>query len=537
MALQDETPQKEQPEDNAAERPAKQPPASAPEPAPSAPAEPSVGQDASNPSRRTPDEPKVPTRLDAMDDALQKEIDEALGGASLEELADMEDTKTPASAGEKIIKGRVLAVQGDDVFVDIGARSEGVLSLDQFRDEDGPEEGQVVEVQVKGYREDEGLYRLSRQGAVEQASWDSLAIGQVVEGVVTGMNKGGLEMRINGIRAFMPLSQIDLYHVERPDAFLNQKLECMVSEADPSEKNLVVSRRDLLAQQAEELRQQLWETLEEGQTVKGKVRSIMPYGAFVDIGGADGLLHVSDMSYGHVDDPKDVVQEGQEVEVRVLKLDREEKRISLGLKQNRPDPWQDVTTKYPEETVVSGRVTRLADFGAFVELEPGVEGLVHIGEMAYGRRVGHPREVVSEGDMVKVMVLKVDTQRQRISLSLKRMGDDPWQGASVRWPVDSIAEGTVTRIVDFGAFVELAQGVEGLVHISELSDKHVPSPHSVVREGQAVQVKVLEVDEERNRISLSMKQASSAGAAEEYTPPPTPTKHRKRKKPLKGGLD
>ena len=258
----------------------------------------------------------------------------------------------------------------------------------------------------------------------------------------------------------------------------------------------------------------------------------------MDIGGADGLLHVRDMSHSRVEDPAEVVAEGQEVKVAVLKVDREEKKIALGLKQIAPDPWLGVEGRFPEDQIVTGRVTKLMDFGAFVELAEGVEGLIPISELTFERRVGHPREVVNEGDMVRVRVLGVDAERKRISLSLKRAGDDPWTGASVRWPVDGIVEGNVTRIADFGAFVELVPGVEGLIHISELADHRVRSVHEVVREGQLVQAKVLSVDEEQRRMSLSIKQLAATpgytGMADEAE---AAKPQEKRKKPLKGGLD
>lgn len=476
------------------------------------------------------------------DPQLDQEIEAALGDRRLDELVDDETAATvgragAAEGGKDVRRGRVVAVHGDDVFVDVGGRAEGILRAAEFAEEPLPEPGAMIEVMVKDRDPDSGMLQLSREGAVQQATWDTLEKGQLVEGFVTAMNKGGLELKVNGIRAFMPLSQIDTARVDDPSGFMNCKIECMVAEVDRKEKNLVVSRRKLLeAEQAKE-REKLWETLAEGQTVRGKVRTLMPYGAFVDIGGADGLLHISDMSYGHVDKPEDVVEKGQEVEVRILKIDREKDRIALGLKQTMRDPWEAAGGKWAEGQEVTGRVTKLMDFGAFCELEPGVEGLIPISELTFERHVKHPSEIVNVGDMVKARVLKVEPKRHRISLSLKRMGDDPWQGASVRWPVDSIVDGIVVRTAEFGAFVELAKGVEGLVHISELAHEHTRAVGDVVREGQSVQVKVLEVDEERRRIGLSIKQAM-ADPAEMRMPPAEPLiQRKKRKRPLKGGLD
>jgi len=295
----------------------------------------------------------------------------------------------------------------------------------------------------------------------------------------------------------------------------------------------------VLELEAERKARELWETLAEGQVLRGVVKTIMPYGAFVDIGGADGLLHVSDMSHTRVENPRHIVTEGQSIDVKVLKVDAQERRISLGLKQTMPDPWDGVEGKWREGDITTGRVVRLTDFGAFVELEPGVDGLVPISELSYTRRVRHVGEVLTEGDTVKLKVLKVQAEDKRISLSVKQVEDDPWMGASVRWPPDSVLEGRVTRLADFGAFVELASGVEGLVHISELSGDFVRSADQAVQEGQMVRAKVLDVDEEARRISLSIKQAAYSPdvAAPAEGEPQAARAERNRKKPLKGGLD
>ncbi|HUT57542.1 MAG TPA: S1 RNA-binding domain-containing protein [Phycisphaerae bacterium] len=483
-------------------------------------------------------------RPDNLDAELQREIDEALGDASLEEMIEAEERGRSSAAGaragaaEGVRRGRVVAIQGDDIFVELGGKDQGVLPASQFADEPLPAEGDEVEFTVEGYDESEGLLTLSRLGAIQAAAWETLAEGQVVEARVTGHNKGGLEVSIDGIDGFMPISQIELFRVEELKGYVDQRLRCQVTDIDRSEQNVIVSRRALLEQEAAEARERAWESVAEGQLLAGTVKKIMPYGAFVDIGGIDGLLHVADMSHSRVEDPKAVVHEGQQLQVKVLKVDRETRRISLGLKQVLPDPWDEVAARYAVDDVVAGRVTRLMDFGAFVELEPGIEGLVPISELSFTQRVGHPRESLSEGQPVKLRVLNVDTERRRIALSLKRVGDDPWVGASVRWAKDAIVEGVITRLTDFGAFVELTAGVDGLVHISELSDGRVRAASDVVQEGQTIAVKVLSVDEDQRRISLSIKQALAspeyAGPAEPDEEPPPP---RKRKKPLKGGLE
>jgi small subunit ribosomal protein S1 len=483
----------------------------------------------------------------AYDDSLERELEEALGDMSLMEMMDAEETASrPGAAspvGGGVRRGRVVDIQGDDIFVDMGGKSQGLLPALQFEDEPLPSIGQMVEVTITGYDASEGLLVLSRKGAVQAATWASLEEGMIVEGRVTGHNKGGLELVIDGIKAFMPISQIDRLRIESEElpGYVNKRLRCEVTDVRRDEQQVIVSRRNVLDREAAEEAKRKFETLVEGQIVSGLVKTIMPYGAFVDIGGTDGLLHVKDMSFTRVEKPEDVVKTGQRLEVMILRIDRDAKKISLGLKQVMPDPWADAQNKWPVDAMVSGRVTRIEGFGAFVELEPGVEGLVPISEMSFEKRIKHPSEVVKSGDVVKVRVLNVDLERRRIGLSLKRVGDDPWMGASLRWPEGAIVSGTVKRLAEFGAFVELTPGVEGLIHVSELAVERVRMPAEVVREGQQVQAKVLEVDEERRRISLSVKKIAEdphyTGEVGADTAPAAPRPEKKRKKPLKGGLE
>ncbi|NQU76086.1 MAG: S1 RNA-binding domain-containing protein [Planctomycetes bacterium] len=480
-----------------------------------------------------------------LDEELQREVDEALGGMSLEDLIDVEAKASDAAQGQEeehsaLRRGRVIAVHGEDIFVDLGGKDQGILKAGQFADEPLPVAGDQIEVAVHGYDEADGLLLLALKGAANVAAWETLEVGQDIEGRVTALNTGGLELKADGIRAFMPISQIELSRVNDLKPYVDQKMRCRVIEIKRSEGGIIVSRRAVLEEEMAKLGAETIALLEEGQIVSGVVKNIMPYGAFVDIGGVDGLLHVADMSWARVDSPSNVVTEGQQLQVKVLKIDREAQRISLGLKQVAPSPWEDAQSKWPVDEVVAGRITRLADFGAFVELAEGLEGLIPISELSFERRIAHPSKVVNVGDVVKVRVLSVDTERQRISLSLKRVGDDPWIGASHRWPADSVVDGIVSRLTEFGAFVELTPGVEGLVHISEFSHQHVRAAGDVVSEGQTVQAKVLSVDEDRRRISLSIKALAAQQAAQdqggqvETTPPPPPNR---KKKPLRGGLD
>ncbi|HOB75300.1 MAG TPA: S1 RNA-binding domain-containing protein [Phycisphaerae bacterium] len=483
-----------------------------------------------------------------LDEALAQELEEALGGMSLMDMMDEEEAaaramRSAASPTAKGVKrGQVLSVGPEDIFVDMGGKSTGVLPAAQFENEPLPAVGDWIEVTITGVDKKDNLLKLSRQGAVQAAAWESLEEGMIVEGRVTGHNKGGLELNIDGIKAFMPISQVERGRVEDLAPYVNQRLKCEVTDIRPDEKQIVVSRRNVLDREAEEEARRTFESLVEGQVVKGTVKTIMPYGAFVDIGGMDGLLHIKDMAFTRVEKPEDVVRTGQQIEVMILKIDRDTRKLSLGLKQVMPDPWNDADVKWPVDSIVTGRVTRLEGFGAFVELEPGVEGLVPISEMTFERRIKHPSEIVKAGDVIKVKVLKVDIAARRISLSIKQVGDDPWTGASARWPVDSVVTGTVKRLAEFGAFVELSPGVEGLIHISELSEQRVRVPADVVREGQQVTCKVLEVDEDRRRISLSIKRLKedpnyTGETTNAPSAPEAPKPEKKRKKPLKGGLE
>ncbi len=366
-----------------------------------------------------PPEPDSPLRNLEAD--IESEVEAALGGLTdLELYGDLTaKSQAPGARPEgNRKKGRVLAVHGGDVFVDVpGGRSQGVLPAAQFP-EGIPPPGTEVEFQIEGYDSANGLLLLSRKGAAVEADWSSVAPGMTIEARVTATNKGGLEVDVNGLRGFLPLSQIDLYRVERTEQFLNQRLLCLVTEVNPAERNLVVSRRALLENEREEKREKLWLELAEGQVRTGTVRSVRDFGAFVDLGGVDGLLHVSEMSWARVKDPTAVLQPGQIIQVIVLKVDRDRRKVSLGYKQLTPSPWDGVESRFPLNSVVKGRITRLMDFGAFVELEPGIEGLIHISELA-PQRVRRPSDVVQPGQEVQTLVLRVDPAQRRISLSLK----------------------------------------------------------------------------------------------------------------------
>jgi small subunit ribosomal protein S1 len=478
---------------------------------------------------------------DLNDAELARELEQQLAGVSSEDLERMTAVQPhePQTDESGRVRGRIVEVRGSDVFVDIGGKSEAVVPLHEFDANDPPQSGQMLSFSMHGMDADSGLMRLSLREARPDPDLSSLQVGEVIEARVTGMNIGGLELMTRTLRAFMPKSQIDLLRVEDLTPYIGRRLECEVTEMDRRGKRIVVSRRRVLERQRAEQREQALSELQAGQTRQGVVRRLVDFGAFVDIGGMEGLLHVSDMSYGRVQHPSEIVQEGQPIEVQVLRVDRERNRISLGLKQLEPDPWTLVDANYRPGSTVEGRVVKLMNFGAFVQLEQGVEGLIPVSEMSWTQHVRHPRDLLSEGDTVRVSILNVDPGQRRISLSLKALGPDPWQGIEQRLSADAVVSGAVTRLTDFGAFVQLEEGVEGLVHISEMSHRRVRSPGEVVKEGDVVKVRVKSVDSEQRRIALSIKAASDDGKAEaaERHEGPQRKQPRKRKRPLRGGLD
>ncbi len=459
---------------------------------------------------------------------LQQELAKALGGdKTIEQLmeeaskaqttAPTDDaTKTSTSGGkagrepqefhQELVRARIIRISGDDVFVElpgVGGKNQGVVPVTQF--ERPPRLGSIMEFVVQSVDEAQGLMHLSREGAASRATWEQLQRGAVVDARVVNVNKGGLELEmIGGIRAFMPASQVDLHHIEDFSTMVGQKLTAVVQEIERKSRKVVLSRRTYLEMERKRAAEKVMGQLEVGQVREGKVTSLMEYGAFVDIGGIDGLVHVSDMSYSRVDKPSDLLKVGQDVRVKVLKIDTEKKRISLGLKQVAPDPWEGVESSLRVGEMITGRVTRVADFGAFVELKPGVEGLCPASEMTW-RRHQRPSEMVKEGDTLKLMVMALEPGKRRLTFSLKQAGGNPWAGAAAKYPKMGVVSGTVLSTTEFGAFVELEAGVEGLVHISELSDKRINAVTDVIKVGEKHEYRVLEIDEPNRRIRLSLK--------------------------------
>ena len=433
----------------------------------------------------------------------------------LEDFADIlsqfekSHTHKPAS-GVKQIEGTVVSLSADQVFLDIGYKTEGVLPRSAFpNNAEGVKPGDEVLVSVKG-RNEEGYYDLTRFKVSQPRDWSALEAAfqekLAVVGTVTAVIKGGLSVDI-GVRAFMPASRSGTRDAAELEKMVGAEITCRITKLDVTDEDVVVDRRVVLEEQARASQEVRYAAMQPGDVLDGTVRSLMAYGAFVDLGGIDGLLHVSDISWSRVNKPEDVLTVGQQIQVRILKIDPDTKKISLGLKQLQPEPWDAAPAKYQVGQRITGAVTRLADFGAFVEIEPGVEGLIHISEMSWGKKIHHPSDVLKQGDTVDAVILAIKPEERRISLGLKQTLSDPWSDVTSKFPVGSAVEGPITKIMAFGAFVQIVDGVEGLVHISEISAaKRINHPQDVLRVGQVVKAQVLGIAPDKRQIKLSMKQ-------------------------------
>src|ERR1700694_2394237 len=420
---------------------------------------------------------------------------------------------TMASIDEgEIVKAHVLEIRDNMVVLDIGFKSEGSVPLEEFKDHPDLKVGDEVEVLLEHLEDQEGSVVLSKKKADFMRVWEKIRVAYEtdipVEGTLVKKIKGGVVVDLMGVDAFLPGSQIALRRVPNIDELLGQSFEFKIINMNSRRRNIVVSRRVLLEAERKTKRDVLMKELSVGQTRKGVVKNITDFGAFIDLGGVDGLLHITDMSYGRVSHPSEMVQIGHELEVKVLDIDWERERISLGLKQLQPYPWQNVAAKYPVGTRVQGKVVSITNYGAFVELEPGIEGLVHISEMSWTRNVRHPSKIVSIGESIEAVVLKVDETEEKVSLGMEQTEQDPWMALPQKYPVGTRLSGKVRNLTSFGAFVEIEPGIDGLIHISDMSwTKRVQHPSEVVKKGDEVDVLILNVDAENKRISLGLKQA------------------------------
>jgi small subunit ribosomal protein S1 len=442
-------------------------------------------------------------------DEEQKPIDDF--ASALESFT----TEAEETAGDdNVIHGTVLKVTGTYVFVDIGAKSEGAVPIAEVLDHEGKpkfQSGDAIDVMRDKGKTDEGYIKLSFQKAQRLRAWDDIekaySENQPIKATVVERTKGGVTVDINGARAFMPGSQLDLRPVRNLEAYKGQSFDVAIVKLNKKRGNIVVSRKQLLETEQNAKKSQLLEHLQEGSVLTGVVKNLTDYGAFVDLGGIDGLLHITDMSWGRLTHPRDLVNVGDQIQVKVLKFDGDKQRVSLGFKQLTPDPWLDAEHRYPVGAHVRGRVISVTDYGAFVELEQGIEGLVHVSEMTWSKRMKHPSKLVNVHDEVDCVVLSVNPTERRISLGMRQLAANPWDSLIEKYPVGAQVEGRVRNLTDFGAFIEIEEGIDGLVHVSNLSwTKRVKHPSEVLKKGDRVKAVVLAIDSEKRRLSLGVKQ-------------------------------
>jgi len=412
----------------------------------------------------------------------------------------------------QIVKGKIISVNGREAIIDIGYKSEGVLQLDEFDDPEKLKVGEEIEVLFESLEDESGMVVLSKRKAERQKCWDDLLAnaneGSVVQGRIFKKVRGGFMVDI-GMEAFLPASLVDLKPVKNLDQFLGQNFQFVIVKINHKRKNIVVSRKDYLEREKEANRSKMVKTLAVNQVVKGRVKNITDFGAFIDLGGIDGLLHITDLSWGRVAHPSEILNLGDELDVMVIAIDKDSEKVSLGLKQITKSPWEAVEQKYSIGSKVTGKVTNIVAYGAFVELEPGIEGLIHISELSWTKRITHPSEILSVGAEVEAVILNIDKESRKISLGLKQMSASPWDSLEERYRPGDIIEGKIRNITDYGIFVELEPGIDGLIHVSDISWlKKVSHPNEVVKKGATVKAKVLSLDRPNRKISLGVKQLS-----------------------------
>ncbi|HEU4522084.1 MAG TPA: 30S ribosomal protein S1 [Thermoanaerobaculia bacterium] len=437
-----------------------------------------------------------------------------LEGLGMDELLNLYDQKMATFAEGEIVRGRVVKVTGTEVVVDIGYKSEGLLPVGQVTSYDGEvkvKRGDEIDVFVERLEDASGYVQLSREKAERMLVWDRIEAAYKADEAITGRVvdrvKGGLSVDVGGVKAFLPGSLIDTKPVKNLDALRGQEFRFKIVSFDKKRSNIVLSRRALVEVEQSKQKQETFGRLEEGKLTHGAVKNITDYGVFVDLGGVDGLLHITDISWGRVNHPSEYFNVGDEIEVVVLKFDPAAERVSLGYKQKSVDPWSDVVHRYPLGSRVHGKVVSLADYGAFVELEEGVEGLIHVSEMSWTKKVRNPSKLLSIGSEVEAVVSDVNVPNRRISLSLKALEENPWDTIAERYPVGAVISGKVRNLTDFGAFVEVEEGIDGLIHISDMSwNRRLKHPSEVLKKGDTVQARVINVDGENQRLSLSVRE-------------------------------
>ena len=431
---------------------------------------------------------------------------------SISELEALIDSKLPSIRKGDIVNGTILEIRPQVVLVDIGYKSEGVISISEFEDEE-IEVGDQIEVLLESLENDEGLVVLSKEKAAHKQNWDKIVAvykdGGLVKGKVKSVVKGGLMVNV-GVEAFLPGSQVDIIPPKDLNEFVGKVYEFKIVKVNDERKNIVLSRREVIEAERSEQRQRFLETVKVGDRVTGTVKNITDFGAFVDLSGMDGLLHITDMSWGRVNHPSEILHIGQDIDVLILEVDRDKERVSLGLKQLSDNPWADIEQKYPINSRVKGRVTKLLAYGAFVELEKGVEGLVHVSELSWTKRITRPSDVLSLDQELEAVVLNISVEEQKISLGVRQLDENPWEAIEARFPVGTVISGAVRNLTPYGAFVALEEGIDGMIHVSDMSwTRKINHPSEVLKKGDVVEARVLNIDKENQRVSLGIKQLES----------------------------
>src|SRR3954471_5534091 len=471
---------------------------------------PAPGLHAREPPNRTMVDFNLIHSLGNLDEEVDSAVATALGDAAddLSKLVTGDEVQdfTPGA----IIKGKVSSVVGDDFVVELGLKSEGVLDKTEFDDPSTVKVGDEVRVLLEDVEGDTGMVRISKRKADRIINWESIMVskkeGDPVSGKVTKKIKGGLLVDI-GVPVFLPASQVDIRRPGEISDWIGRNIDAMILKIDEERRNIVISRRKMIEQQREEMKKKTFEALEVGKIVKGTVKNIADFGAFIDLGGIDGLLHITDMSWGRINHPSELLKIDQEVEVKVLQIDKDKEKIALGLKQKDASPWENIETKYAVGSTHEATVVNIMSYGAFCKLEEGVEGLVHISEMSWTKRINHPSELVAADQKVQVRVLEINKDKQEISLGMKQVEENPWERVAEKYPPGSVVSGKVRNIANYGAFVEIEEGIDGLLHVSDLSwTKKIGHPSELLKKGEAVRAVVLSVDQEKQRIALGLKQ-------------------------------
>ena len=449
---------------------------------------------------------------DIKQEEIDKELEEIVGSDSLEKIEAAFDTSIQKFDLGTILKGRILGVIGNNVILDTGYKSEGIVPLSEFDSAEEVEAGADIEVMLESFEDDTGLIQISKRKADRIRGWEKIVNkyqeGDVVTGKVVRKIKGGLLVDV-GIPIFLPASQIDVKPPGEIAEYIGKEVTCKILKIDEVQQNIIVSRRKLIEEERNKQKREFLDSVEIGQVVKGEVKNIADFGAFIDLGGIDGLLHITDMSWGRISHPSEMLAIGDEVDVKILDIDAVKDKVSLGLKQKTENPWTKVEEKYPIGSKIKGQVVNIMSYGAFIKLETGIEGLVHISEMSWTRRINHPSDVVAIGDSVEAVVLNINKDKEEISLSIKQVEQNPWTNIEEKYQPGHTIKGRVRNLTNYGAFIEIDEGIDGLLHISDMSwSKKVAHPSEIIKKGEMIEVKILSVDKDKKRVSLGIKQLS-----------------------------